>query len=49
MDNFRLIYRILRYLEKAMDYDEPNLEQISAKILGITEQRWTAIMAMLTT
>lgn len=37
MDNFRLIYRILRYLEKAMDYDEPNLEQVSAKALGIAE------------
>lgn len=49
MDNFRVIYRILRYLEKAMDYDEPDLEQISAKALGITEQRWTAIMTMLTT
>lgn len=49
MDNFRVIYRILRYLEKAMDYDEPDLEQISAKALSITEQRWTAIMAMLTT
>lgn len=49
MDNFRVIYRILRYLEKAMDYDEPDLEQISAKTLGITEQRWTAIMTMMTT
>lgn len=24
MDNFRVIYRILRYLEKALDYDEPD-------------------------
>ena len=36
MDNFRIIYRILRYLEKAMDYDERDLGQISAKTLWST-------------
>ena len=44
MDNFRIIYRILRYLERAMDYDEPDLDQISAQK---SEQRWAAIMKML--
>lgn len=47
VDNFRIIYRILRYLEKAMDLDEPDLERISAPALKLTEQRWTAIMEML--
>lgn len=47
MDNFKVIYRILRYLEKAMDYDEPDVERISADALGLTIQRWTAIMEML--
>lgn len=47
MDNFRIIYRILRYLEKAMDYDEPDLSQISHESLGISHQRWLAIMEML--
>ena len=47
MDNFRIIYRILRYLEKALDYDEPDMERISAKALGLSEQRWTALMSML--
>lgn len=47
MDNFSIIYRILRYLEKAMDYDEPDLDFISHERLGITEQRWVAIMEML--
>lgn len=47
MDNFRIIYRILRYLERAMDYDEPDLSQISAEKFSLTEQRWTAIMEML--
>lgn len=47
MDNFRAIYRILRYLEKAMDYEEADVDFISASALGITEQRWLAIMEML--
>ena len=47
MDNFRIIYRILRYLEKALDYDEPDMECISAKTLKLTDQRWVAVMEML--
>lgn len=39
MDNFRVIYRILRYLEKALDYDEPNMDCISAKALKLSDQR----------
>lgn len=49
MDNFKVIYRILRYLEKAMDYDEADVEFISAQKLGVSEQRWTSIMEMLVT
>lgn len=48
MDNFKIIYRILRYLEKAMDYNEADLDFISASKLGISVQRWTVIMEMLT-
>lgn len=47
MDNFKVIYRILRYLERAMDCDFPNMDSISPEALGITQQRWTALMAML--
>lgn len=47
MDNFRTIYRILHYLETAMDYDEPDMDRISAKTLGITDNRWIAIMEQL--
>ena len=47
MDNFKTIYKILKYLEQAMDYDEPDLDRISADALGISEQRWVAIMEML--
>lgn len=48
MDNFSVIYRILRYLEKAMDYDEVDMDRISATTLKLSERRWTAIMEMLT-
>lgn len=47
MDNFKAIYRMLRYLEKAMDYDEADLGFISAGKLKISEQRWLSIMEML--
>lgn len=47
MDNFTTIYRILRYLEKDMDYEEAAIDFISASRLGVTEQRWVAIMQML--
>lgn len=47
MDNFKVIYRILHYLEQAMNWNEPDLERISASVLKITEQRWAAIMKML--
>ena len=47
VDRNRVIYKILRYLEQAMDYDEPDLDRISADALGISEQRPAAIMEML--
>lgn len=47
MNTCDAIYRILRYLEMAMDYDEPDLDCISAKAIGITENRWKLIMEQL--
>ena len=48
MDNFKVIYKILKYLESAMDYSEPDYEPISAAALGLTEERWRLLMKMLT-
>ncbi|WP_243009241.1 YjcQ family protein [Clostridium sp. AM58-1XD] len=39
MDNFSVIYKILKALEKAMDIDEFDPASISHKKLGITCQR----------
>lgn len=47
MDNFRVIYKILKYLEAAMDYDEIDPERLSAESLGISENRRIALLEML--
>ena len=40
MDNFRIIYKILKALETAMDYDEFDMNRISAEALTISQKRW---------
>lgn len=47
MDNFRIIYKILRSLERSMDADEFNQDLIRADSLGISEPRWKKLMKML--
>lgn len=47
MDNFSIIYKILRALEEAMDYDEFDINSISHEQLGITRPRWEKIIVML--
>lgn len=48
MDNFNIIYKILKQLEKAMDYDEFDMDFVSAEHLKISENRWVRIWEMLT-
>jgi hypothetical protein len=47
MDNFTVIYKILKTLEQAMDYDEFDVKQISHTRLNISYQRWEKILIML--
>lgn len=47
MDNFRIIYKILRSLERSMDVDEFDQGLIRADSLGISEPRWKKLMKML--
>ena len=47
MDNFTVIYKILKALEQAMDYDEFDISRISHTKLNISYQRWEKIMIML--
>ncbi len=47
MDDFRLIYRILRILQKSMDCEEIDREILSAERLELSVPKWSRIMTML--
>jgi hypothetical protein len=47
VDNFNIIYKILKQLEKAMDYDEFDMDFVSAEHLKISENRWVRIWEIL--
>nr|DAZ13236.1 MAG TPA: YjcQ protein [Caudoviricetes sp.] len=47
MDNFKIIYKILKILEKSMDLEEFDHASISKERLELTEARWCRIMALL--
>ena len=47
MDNFKIIYRILRHLEQALDYECADPAPISHDALGITRERWEQLLIML--
>ena len=43
MDNFKVIYKILKLLEVAMDYDEFDRNQLTAECLGISKNSLDSI------
>lgn len=47
MDNFKIIYKILKILERAMDEDSFDKSEISFEELKISEARWIKLMEML--
>ena len=47
MDDFRIIYKILRILQKSMDLEEFDKNSISAETLGLSIPKWNRIIAML--
>lgn len=47
MDNFTIIYRILKSLEKAMELEEFNKETISAENFKIGIPLWSRIIKMM--
>ena len=47
MEDFRIIYKILRILQKAMNLEEFDSEELSAEALGLTVPKWSRLMAML--
>ena len=46
-DNFKCIYKILRALEKALDYPEFELSQIDYNKLEISKERWARYLEMM--
>lgn len=46
-DTFKIIYKILKYLERAMDFSELDLTPIMPEALGITRERWGAVLKMM--
>ena len=47
MDNFKIIYRILKLLEEAMDYDQFHTSMLTPELLGVSENRLNHILKML--
>lgn len=47
MEDFRIIYRILRILQKSMDLEEFDQNSISAEAFGLSVPKWSRLMAML--
>ena len=47
-DNFKCIYKILQTLEKALDYEKFDMNEICSERLGISKSRWLKYMEMLT-
>ena len=47
MEYFAVIYKILKAIEYSMDFDEFDQNSISPEMLGVSRQRWEAIIAEL--
>ena len=47
MDNFKIIYKILKFLEGSLDYEQTDVAAISYQRLGITKERWEQLLIML--
>ena len=47
MDNFKIIYRILKYLEQHLGETNLNLDEISHEQMGISFLRWEALLRMM--
>lgn len=47
MDNFKIIYKILKILEKSMDTEEFDKTSIAKERFNLTEPKWCRIMALL--
>lgn len=47
MDNFKIIYKILKHLETQLDCEYTDISTITHEQLGITKERWEQLLIML--
>lgn len=47
MDNFKIIYRILKYLEEHLGEENLDIDKISHEQFGISFLRWEALLRMM--
>ncbi len=47
VDDFKIIYRILKYLRDSMDYEEFDNESFNAEIFGTNDNRFNALIIQL--
>ena len=47
LDNSKAVYKILTVLEKSMDMEEFNMDLISPERLGVSHERWSKYMEMI--
>ena len=47
MDNFKIIYQILKYLEQHLGEENLDMDKISNEQLGISFVRWEALLRMM--
>ena len=47
MDNFKVIYRILKLFAESMDYEEFDRSKLNAEYFGVSEARFNLILRML--
>ena len=47
MDNFKMIYRILKYLEEHLGESNLDMDEVSHERLGISFPRWEALLKLM--
>lgn len=47
MDNFKVIYRVLKHLEAALDYEITDLDAMTPERLGVSKERWEQLLIMM--
>lgn len=47
MNNFKIIYKVLKILEESLDYEELDMDRLSAEALEITQERRLGLFGLM--